>query len=485
MHNRRKTMGFGIFSAIVIACGSLSARNLQAQSQALPDAPKTSLFLSAAQTPQDPATQATSAQAQAMTAPTTSAEPNAPKLTVAQAEQMALKNNPNISVAQLFALAKEQVTREVFSAELPTVTGALVATDSNLNGRLAADAQAPFDNPRIINRFAGGAEVNQLITDFGHTGNLVRSAKFNAKAQVEQEKATELDITLVTDQAFYDALTAQAVLKVAKETVYQRESTDEQVRALTKFKLRSDVDLSFADVQVSRAKLFLLDAQNNEETTMAALDDVLGQENSTQYSLVDETNNHPEPAPDDPEAMVKLAFTQRPDLAALNSTYAADQHFARAERDLWMPSLTALGAAGGEPIRGDKIQRSWYAIAGVNLSVPIFNGFLFNAEESQAKLQAKAAQEQVRNLTDNIARDVRTAVFNAQTAYQKIAVTEQMLYQANYSLALASARYKMNLSGIVEITQAQLEQAQAAVDNATARYNYQTAMAILHYELGE
>ena len=63
-----------------------------------------------------------------------------------------------------------------------------------------------------------------------------------------------------------------------------------------------------ADVQVSRAKLFLLDAQNNEETTMAALDDVLGQENSTQYSLVDETNNHPEPAPDDPEAMVKLAF---------------------------------------------------------------------------------------------------------------------------------------------------------------------------------
>jgi outer membrane protein len=91
----------------------------------------------------------------------------------------------------------------------------------------------------------------------------------------------------------------------------------------------------------------------------------------------------------------------------------------------------------------------------------------------------------VRNLTDNIARDVRTAVFNAQTAYQKIAVTEQMLYQANYALALASARYKMNLSGIVEITQAQLDQAQAAVDNATARYAYQTAMAVLRYELGE
>ncbi len=482
MHNRRNTMGFGIVSAIAIACAALPACNMQAQSQALPEAPKVGLFLSAAQNPPNPAVQAAPAQAQVMTAPTNSAEPNAPKLTIAQAEQMALKHNPNISVAQLFALAQQQVTREVFSAELPTVTGSLTAVDANLNGRITAGG---LPNARILNRAAGGALVDDLITDFGHTGNLVRSAKFNAKAQVEKEKATELDITLVTDQAFYAALTAQAVLKVAKETVYQRQSTDEQVRALTKFKLRSDVDLSFADVQVSRAQLFLLDAQNNEETTMAALDDVLGLERNTQYSLVDETNNHPEPAPDDPEAMVKLAFTQRPDLAALNSIYTADQHYARAERDLWMPSITALGGAGGEPVRSDSIQRSYYAVAGVNVNVPIFNGFLFNAEESQAKLQARAAQEQVRNLTDNIARDVRTAVFNAQTAYQKIAVTEQMLYQANYALALASARYKMNLSGIVEITQAQLDQAQAAVDNATARYAYQTAMAVLRYELGE
>ena len=69
---------------------------------------------------------------------------------------------------------------------------------------------------------------------------------------MESERATELDITLTVDQAFYQALTAQAVLKVAQPTVAQRQDTQDQVSALTKSKIRSDLDLSFADVQLSR-----------------------------------------------------------------------------------------------------------------------------------------------------------------------------------------------------------------------------------------
>ena len=91
--------------------------------------------------------------------------------------------------------------------------------------------------------------MSQLITDFGRTHNLVLSAQSNAKAQLESERATELDITLTVDQAFYQALTAQAVLKVAQQTVAQRQATADQVGALTKAKIRSDLDLSFANVQ--------------------------------------------------------------------------------------------------------------------------------------------------------------------------------------------------------------------------------------------
>jgi outer membrane protein len=119
------------------------------------------------------------------------------------------------------------------------------------------------------------------------------------------------------------------------------------------------------------------------------------------------------------------------------------------------------------------------------MSIPVFNGFLFNADAKDAKLRAQAAQQNVRNLRDVIARDVRMAVLNAQTAYQRIGVTKQLLDQSNLALDLATARYKIGLSGIVEISQAQLNQTQAEIDNTNARYAYETALAVVRYEVGQ
>jgi outer membrane protein len=158
--------------------------------------------------------------------------------------------------------------------------------------------------------------------------------------------------------------------------------------------------------------------------------------------------------------------------------------YSAAERELWLPTISAIGAVGGTPVRADQIQSSWYGAAGANISIPVFNGFLYNAEARDAKLRAQAAQENVRNLRDTIARDVRTAVLNAQTAYQRIAVTKQLLDQSNFALDLATARYKIGLSGIVEISEAQLNQTQAEIANTNARYAYQTALAVVRYETG-
>ena len=312
---------------------------------------------------------------------------------------MAIEHNPNISVARLIALAQAQVTREVRC-------GRIAHCDWEPDRRRRARKQPHHrwlsqQSFSVRSRFAGGLTVSQLITDFGRTHNLVKSAQSNAKAQLENERATELEITLTVDQAFYQALTSQAVMKVAEETVNQRQATVDQVGALTKAKLRSDLDLSFANVQLSQAKLLLLDAQNNAADAMARLNTVLGSEQDVQYTLVDETTANPEPAPQNAEALLQTALTARPDLASLNDNYAAARQFSTAERDLWMPTVSALAAAGGTPVRADQIQSSWYGAAGANINIPVFNGFLFNARAQEAKLRANAAGEQVRNLRDD------------------------------------------------------------------------------------
>jgi len=342
-----------------------------------------------------------------------------------------------------------------------------------------------LNNPSIYDRAAGGLTVNQLITDFGRTHNLVLSAKSNAKAQLENERATEQDIRLTVEQAFYQALTDQAVLQVAQQTVAERQTTLEQITALAGSKLRSTLDQSFADVQLSQARLLLIDAQNNEQNAIASLNDVMGSEQNQQYVLADETPLEPAPPPQNADSLLQSAFTARPDLAALHDNFTAAKQFSKAERDLWMPTVSALAAVGGTPVRADQIQSNWYGAAGANISIPIFNGFLFNARSQEARLKADAASEQVRGLRDEIARDVRMAVLNAQHAFEKIAVTRSMLNQANLALDLAQARYKIGLSGIVELTQAQLSLTQAQIAYTTARYSYETSLAELQFQLGQ
>lgn len=437
--------------------------------QRLPDAPATHLLAQVAQnTPP---------------AKPENALPSGPTLTVEQAEQMALRNNPEISVGRLLALAQGQITREVRSVEMPQASGDLIAVDGHTGSRITA--AGTLNSPQILDKAAAGLSVNQLITDFGHTHNLVKSAQSNARAQLESERATELDIELAVDQAFYRALTAQSVLKVAQQTVAARQATGEQIGALTKSQVRSTLDLSFANVQISQANLLLLNARNDEQASMAALNEVLGSDQDQQYVLVDETNGNPSPAPDDAEALVQTAFRHRPDLAALNDKFLAAKQFAAAQRDLRMPAISALVDGGGAPVRDDQIQTSWYLGAGASMSIPVFNGFLFSADEKEAQYRASAAQEQARSLLDRIARDVRITVLNAQTAFQRIGVTQEMLNQANLALDLATARYKIGLSSIVELTQAQLNQTQAQIDYASARYAYQTALAEVRYSVGQ
>ena len=437
------------------------------------------LFLPALSIAQQPQQEVSMLQAQD-TPPAASTTGTAPQLTLADAEKLALAHNPNVTIAHLLQLAQVQATREVRAAGLPLATVDLTAADAHQNSRITAGG---LNNPVVYERAAGGLTLRQLISDFGRTHNLVRSAQSNEKAQMEMERATAADIVLAVDRVYFQALTAQAVLKVAHQTVATRRTTAEQIRALTESKLRSTLDLSLAEVQVSQAQLLLLDAENAAQASMAALNALLGSDADTRYALVEETAETPPPA--HTEDLVQTAFRDRPDLAASADRELAARQFASAEHALIRPTISALATGGGTPVRAGQIQSPWYGAAGANISIPVFNGFAFSARARAADLEAQSASEQVRNLRDNIARDVRISVLDAQQAYQRIQVARQLLDQANTVMELAQARYKVGLSGIVDLTQAQLAQTEAEIGFTNARYNYQSALATVRYQTGQ
>ena len=171
----------------------------------------------------------------------------------------------------------------------------------------------------------------------------------------------------------------------------------------------------------------------------------------------------------------------RPEILALEFQSQSAQRFQRAERDLLLPDIRALGVVGVTPVRNPVIS-NWYGAVGVNVDIPVFNGFLFTARSREASLRAQAMQERLRDVRTRIARDVRNSWLNAKTAYDRLAVTQQLLDQADLALNLAQSRYKLGLGSIVELSQAQLQQTQAQISNVGAGYDYRLALAILQYQ---
>lgn len=405
------------------------------------------------------------------------AHPPRIRLTLQQAEALVIRNNPQITSARLEALAAQQVVRESRSSYWPTAVTNLTAVDSQDNSRITAGA---LNNPIIFPRAAGGATVGQLITDFGHTSNLVASARFSAKVADQNALATRQQILLALNQAFFNVLQAQAVLRVADQTVANRQVVVDQVEALAKSALKSDLDLSFAQVNLAQAKLLLLDAQNNQKAAQAGLAALLGYVTPQEFDVVDEPGA-PIAPPANLNELVQQAEDSRPELQAAHYQYESAESQRNAERDLLFPTVSALGAVGGAPVRDDRLT-SWYGAVGVNVEIPVFNGFLFSARAKEADLRAQAIDERLLDLRNSIARDVRTSWLNANTAYDRLDVTNQLLKQANLALDLAQTRYKLGLGSIVELSQAQLQQTQAEIAQAQAGYEYRLALSVLRYQ---
>jgi len=402
-----------------------------------------------------------------------------PALTLPQAQELAVKNHPQVQAARNEVNYANQQIVINRSAYYPDVSADLTGSQGNDLSRIGAGDLAAS---RLFDREAQGVIVRQLITDSGRTPSLVASARLQAQAAAQNSQATRYTVLLDVNRAYFDVLHTQALVKVAEQTVAARQLLDDQVTELARNKLRSQVDVSFADVNVSEAKLLLLRSQDAVQGALAGLGRALGSDQPANYQLSDQPLPPAPPATAD--ALVAQAIDNRPELAALRASRDAARKFADAERDLSRPTVSAIAVGGYMPYINTASIPSEYEGLAANVSIPIFNGHLFSARREAADQRALEADQRLRDQLQQISRDVRVAWASANDAYQRIDVTAQFLRQATLALQLAQGRYDLSLASIVELTQAQLNVTEAAIENLSAKYDYQTQYSALQYAIG-
>ncbi|HSP68111.1 MAG TPA: TolC family protein [Bryobacteraceae bacterium] len=400
------------------------------------------------------------------------------KLTLEEAEALAVQQHPQIAGARLQTQAAGQVIRETRSPYYPQLSASATAVGAVDNSRIAAGF---LNAPNVLNRAAAGVALQQLITDFGRTSHLVKSSELREQSQEAGEITTRASVLLDVDRAYFRALRAQALVKTAEETVTARQLVVDQVTALFQSALKSQLDVSFASVNLSDAKLLLSTARNEVQEAFTDLSNALGMPGPQTFDLAEAVvAATPEM---DASGLIQQALQQRPELSGLRLDRDSALQFAQAERALVRPVVSGAAAAGGVPAHDSNLHGR-YAAAGINVTIPVFNGSLFTARRREAELRAQAATERVREAENRVAHDVNVAWINTNNAYQRIGLTDQLLAQANLALELATSRYDLGLGSIVELGQAQLNKTGAEIQNLTSRYDFQIQSAILKFHTG-
>jgi outer membrane protein len=406
---------------------------------------------------------------------------NAPALlTLAEAQQLALKNHPQIAAANYRALAAQEALTESRAGFYPNVNlyGNAVGA-GNENTRVMAGG---LNNPSIYDRAAGGLAVNQLLTDFGRTANLAASSRFQAQAENENASVTREQVLLQVTVSYFSVLEAQSVLHVAQQTFDTRQLLLNQVSVLASNKLKSELDVSFARVAVQEGKLLLEKARNDADAAMTSLSTALGYREPRPFQLA-ETAPSVLARTNDVSELVETALAGRPELLNLRNERDSALRLARSQRDARLPTVSAIGVAGGAPIHDNHLPEN-YAAAGVQLSLPLFAGGLYLARQHEAELKAQSDAELLRAAEDNVVRDVHIAWLNLNNALEELDTTEQLVRNAAEAYDLASARYNIGSSSILELSQSQLSLTSSQIANANARYDVLIQQARLSYEDG-
>jgi outer membrane protein len=405
------------------------------------------------------------------------------RLTLQEAAALALKNHPQVQAAQdVFSAVSQRIT-EARAAYYPDFNADITGSQANPRGRIGAGF---LTTSSMFNRVGLGFSLNQLITDWGRTPSLVAEARLRTDATQQDYQATRDDVLLGVNRAYFLTLRAQSLVKVARETVAARQLLVDQVTALARNNLRSQLDVSFAGVNLSQAQLLLIQSQNEVQAAYAEMTRALGQEQTATYELVEQPL--PPSPPEDVERIVVQAVQNRPELASLRLSLEAAGRFEEAEKDLARPSVSFNGVGGYIPYVSQltlpRVIPSEYEGVGINVQIPLFNGRLFSARREAARYRALEADQRLRDRLEQIERDVRTTWASSITAYQRLDVTAQLLREATLALNLAEGRYDLGLASIVELTQGQLNLTQAEIENLSAKYEYQIQYASLQYTVG-
>jgi len=405
--------------------------------------------------------------------------PSAATLSLADVVGTALANNPATREAWLTARTAEASLGSRGSAYYPEV---------DVNASLSRQSVGSAVNPGSSSTtFAPSVALSYLLFDFGGRAATVEEARQTLIAADFEHNQTLQNVVLAAEQSYFQTLDAKALLGAQAATLKERKSELDTADARHDAGLATIADVLQARTALSQAQLTYESIEGNLRTIEGTLATTMGLPATTRFDFGElPANVGTDTTTQAVDALIAQAQVDRPALAAAR----ADAERARAHieevRSAYLPSVTLNSAAG----------RTFYAApssvgsassfsAGVGLRFPLFTGYRNVFDVRAARLQADLAQEDVRDLTQQIGLQVWSSYYAVQTAKRRITTSRDLLASAQESANVAAARYREGVGTIIDVLTAQSALENARAQEVQSRADYLLALAELAHATGK
>jgi outer membrane protein len=422
-------------------------------------------------------------------------QPAGERLTLPQAVDLALKNNPAVKAADAYAEAVQRAVSEAKAGYYPRIDFSEGFTRSNnpvfvFSSLLTQRRFGPqnFDIgtlnfPLPLDNFQTLFAARAALYDAGQTAHRVRDARLEAQVAKHGLERTSQEVIFSVVRAYLNGLLAAESVRVAEASVASTEAdlSRAQTRQTQGQALSSDV-LSTV-VQLAQAKEELISARNGAAIAQAGLNVAMGVledgPNHTQGPLSEAAFDHGTLA-----ERQQRALTARPDYqqSLIGKEEAANgAGMARAE---FLPTVNAFGSweVDNETF-ASRGGNNW--TAGATLNFNLFDGGARRARLAESHARERQAEALRDQLASAIRLQVREAFLNLTAAGERVEVSRQSASQAQESLRILQNRYEAGLETITDVLSAETAHARAQRDFLNAVYDERIAFATLELATGE
>lgn len=384
---------------------------------------------------------------------------------------IALENNYDLKTGLLNReIAYEKVEETWGQAVYPEIRGSVNYRRALKKGVFTIDA------PGFSGTFPIGTD-NTLTTTLSLSQNIfagavfigAQAAQIYAKIADHTVAATAHEIKYAVKSAWFGVLLTKEVLKVAEANLFQAQDNLKNTQIKYDAGLVPEYDLVRAKVAVETAKPEVEQAQNAIRITRDALRNLMGLPFNTEVVVTDSLTYSELISTDLDESLEKM-MRFNPVLKQLEETINLREKAVGVYKSEFLPSLKAYGAWNIESQENDdRGLGSWRFNNSINLglelSVPIFNGWSSESRVTQAEIEVKIASENLKKAKEGFATQLKETLLNIANQKEKLKAYTEAVKQAELAFSLAQTRYQAGVGTQLEIIDAQ-------VGVSRAKYNY-------------